>query len=90
VFVELSTPTIERKIAIIIEHFLENCLREIPDANGKGQAKAMVVCSSRAQAVKYKIAFDKYIKENNLPFKALVAFSGSITLKERARSSRKQ
>ena len=79
VFVELSTPTIERKTAIIIEHFLANCLREIPDANDKGQAKAMVVCSSRAQAVKYKIAFDKYIKENNLPFKALVAFSGSIT-----------
>ncbi|NUO10408.1 MAG: type I restriction endonuclease subunit R [Candidatus Brocadia sp.] len=78
VFVELSEHTIERKTAIIIQHFMENCLHEIPDTGGKGQAKAMIVCSSRAQAVKYKIAFDKYIKEHNIPFKALVAFSGTV------------
>jgi type I restriction enzyme R subunit len=78
VFVELSEHTIERKTAIIIEHFLENCLHEMPDASGNGQAKAMLVCSSRAQAVKYKIAFDRYIKENHIPFKALVAFSGTV------------
>jgi len=77
-FVEMNDHTVEKKTAIIINHFLENCVNEIPDKNGKGQAKAMVVCSSRAQAVKYKLAFDKYIKENQLPFKALVAFSGSI------------
>ncbi len=86
VFVELSSPTIDRKTAIIIEHFLENCLSEIPDTHGNGQAKAMVVCSSRAQAVKYKLAFDRYIKENNLPFKVLVAFSGSITFEGESES----
>lgn len=78
VFVELSEHTIERKTAIIIQHFLESCLHEIPDASGNGQAKAMLVCSSRAQAVKYKIAFDKYIKELKIPFKVLVAFSGTV------------
>lgn len=78
VFVEMHEHTIEKKTAIVIEHFLENCFNEIPDANGVGQAKAMMVCSSRAQAVKYKIAFEKYLKDHKLSFKALVAFSGSV------------
>ena len=44
-----------------------------------GRAKAMVVTSSRLQAVKYKRAFDKYIKEKGYShINALVAFSGSI------------
>ncbi len=72
-FVEMNEHTIEKKTAIIINHFIENCQHEIV-----GLAKAMMVCSSRAQAVKYKIAFDNYIKDNNLDFKALVAFSGDI------------
>jgi len=72
-FVEMNEHTIDKKTAIIINHFMENCQHEIG-----GLAKAMVVCSSRAQAVKYKIAFDKYINENKLDFKALVAFSGDI------------
>lgn len=78
VFVEMHENTIEKKTTIMLEHFLDNCLNEIPNTQGIGQAKAMVVCSSRAQAVKYKIAFDKYIKDHMLPFKTLVAFSGSI------------
>lgn len=78
IYVEMNEHTVEKKTAIIIEHFAENCINEMPDKNGKGQAKAMVVCSSRAQAIKYKFAFDKYIKEHKLPFKALVAFSGTI------------
>jgi len=73
VFVEMNEHTINKKTAIIITHFMDNCINEIG-----GQAKAMVVCSSRAQAVKYKLAFDKYIKTNELPIKVLVAFSGTI------------
>ena len=39
----------------------------------------MVVTSGRPQAVKYKLAFDKYIKKHNLEhIKALVAFSGKV------------
>ena len=44
-----------------------------------GEAKAMVVTSGRPQAVKYKLAFDQYIKKHNLQgIKALVAFSGKV------------
>ncbi len=41
-----------------------------------GRAKAMVVTSSRLAAVKYKTYFDAALA--NKPFKALVAFSGTI------------
>jgi type I restriction enzyme R subunit len=46
-----------------------------------GKAKAMVVTSSRSAAVKYKRAFDKYIKDHGYEdIKALIAFSGKITV----------
>ena len=38
----------------------------------------MVVTSSRRNAVKYKKAFDKYLKENSIQYKAIVAYSGEI------------
>ena len=44
----------------------------------KGIAKSMVVTSSRRNAVKYKKAFDKYLKENGIPYNSIVAFSGDI------------
>lgn len=67
---------IAQKIEIICEHF-RTYVAHLLD----GQAKAMVVTSSRAAAVRYKIAFDKYIKENNIEkeMQAMVAFSGKIT-----------
>jgi type I restriction enzyme R subunit len=44
-----------------------------------GKAKAMVVTGSRKEAVRYKLAFDKYIAENKYSdVKALVAFSGDV------------
>ncbi len=43
-----------------------------------GFAKAMLVTSSRANAVKYKKAFDDYLHKINSPYKAIVAFSGEI------------
>jgi type I restriction enzyme, R subunit len=44
-----------------------------------GRAKAMVVARSRIQAVKYKQAFDAYIKEKGYPVRSLVAFSGTVS-----------
>ena len=38
-FVEMNEHTIEKKTAIIINHFMENCFEEL-----KGLAKAMIVC----------------------------------------------
>ena len=74
-YVESHKHPIGRKSALMIEHFIEEVL-----GNGKigGNAKAMVVTSSRANAVKYKKAFDKYLEKNNYPYKSIVAFSGEI------------
>ncbi|MDK0538490.1 DEAD/DEAH box helicase family protein [Clostridium perfringens] len=65
---------IAQKTEIIIEHFRQCVMHKI-----NGRAKAMVVTSSRLQSVKYKKAFDKYIKEKGYEhINALVAFSGSV------------
>src|SRR5690606_36595154 len=68
-------PTIvSQKVEFIIDHFSKNIAWLL-----NGEAKAMVVTSGRPQAVKYKLAFDKYIKKHNLEnIKALVAFSGKV------------
>ncbi|MEH2004476.1 type I restriction endonuclease subunit R [Nostoc sp.] len=77
-FVELHPHNIAQKVEIIIEHFRNNTRHKIG-----GRAKAMVVTRSREHAVKYKLAFDKYIQEKAYSdIKSLVAFSGSITLDE--------
>ncbi len=43
-----------------------------------GKAKAMIVTRSRLHAVRYKLAVDEYLKEKGYPFRALVAFSGTV------------
>ena len=44
-----------------------------------GRAKAMVVTGSRLAAVKYKLAFDRYIKDHGYTgIRSLVAFSGTV------------
>lgn len=66
---------ISQKIEIICEHFRTTVSHLL-----EGQAKAMVVTSSRNAAVRYKLAFDKYIKEHGIEeqMQAMVAFSGKI------------
>lgn len=77
-FVELHPHNIAQKVEIIVEHFRNRTRHKIG-----GRAKAMVVTRSREHAVKYKRAFDKYIKEKSYSdIQSLVAFSGSITLDE--------
>ena len=69
---------IEQKIALIVEKIREVTLRKI---NGKG--KAMVVCSSRAHAVRYFLAMKDYcIKNGYDDVKPLVAFSGTVSYQE--------
>lgn len=66
---------IEQKIALIVEKIREVTLRKI---NGKG--KAMVVCSSRAHAVRYFLAMKDYCTKNGyVDVKPLVAFSGTVS-----------
>lgn len=71
----LHPTNVSQKVEFIVEHFRQTVLPLL-----EGEAKAMVVTSGRPQAVKYKMAFDKYIEKHNLQnLKALVAFSGKVT-----------
>ncbi|EDP6855969.1 DEAD/DEAH box helicase [Campylobacter upsaliensis] len=63
--------TIEKKATIMIEHFCQNICKKIGE-----KAKAMIVTSSRENAVKYYRFFKKYLQENYPEYQALVAFSG--------------
>jgi type I restriction enzyme R subunit len=72
-FVELHPHAINEKIAIMVEHFATSVQSEI-----NGRAKAMIVTRSRLHAVRYRLALDKYLQEHGYPFKALVAFSGTV------------
>lgn len=76
-FIKLHETNIAQRIEIIIEHFRTSVMHELG-----GKAKAMVITSSREEAVKYKLAFEDYIKRKNYnDIKALVAFSGKLKLK---------
>ncbi len=58
------------------EHFRTHTRHKIG-----GQAKAMVVTGSREHAVRYKLAFDSYLKAKKYhDIKTLVAFSGELSL----------
>lgn len=72
-FVDLHPHAINEKVRIMVEHFATQVQGEIG-----GKAKAMVVTRSRLHAVRYKLAFDAYLTERGYPFKALVAFSGTV------------
>ena len=72
-FVELHPHAIGEKVRIMVEHFAAQVQNEIG-----GKAKAMIVTRSRLHAVRYKLAVDQYIAEQGYPFKALVAFSGTV------------
>jgi len=73
-WVRLHPYNISQKIEIIIEHFKEHIAYLLD-----GKAKAMVVTSSRKEAVRYKLAFDEYIKNNSYDgLQAMVAFSGKV------------
>ncbi|WP_347989883.1 DEAD/DEAH box helicase family protein [Methylomonas sp. AM2-LC] len=73
-WVRLHDYNISQKVQIIVEHFKDNVMGLL----GR-QAKAMVVTSSRKEAVRYKLSFDKYIKAKGYQnIHALVAFSGEV------------
>lgn len=73
-FKELHQHNIEQKTEVMVEHFRQHVR---PQLDGRG--KAMVVTSSRIQAVRYKQAFERYLKENGYTdIRPLVAFSGTV------------
>ncbi|TIO06820.1 MAG: type I restriction endonuclease subunit R [Mesorhizobium sp.] len=73
-YLELHPVNIEQVVSVIVEHFRLYVMHELG-----GRAKAMVVTGSRLAAVKYKLAFDRYIKDHGYTgIRSLVAFSGSV------------
>lgn len=66
---------IAQKTAIIVEKFREVTLNAI-----HGKAKAMLVCSSRAHAVRYFMEVKKYCEANHITdVRPMVAFSGTVS-----------
>ncbi|WP_287604143.1 DEAD/DEAH box helicase family protein [Thiothrix sp.] len=73
-WVRLHDYNISQKVRVIVEHFKQHVMGLLG-----GQAKAMVVTSSRKEAVRYKLAFDAYVqKQGYADIHALVAFSGEV------------
>ncbi|MEH2383846.1 MAG: hypothetical protein V7K27_33985 [Nostoc sp.] len=73
-FMRLHPHNIAQKTEVMVEHLNTFTRHKIGS-----QAKAMVVTSSRLDAVRYKQSFDKYIQEKGYAIKTLVAFSGVVT-----------
>ena len=76
-FVAENPKTIREKVEVIVEHLTTKVLDQIGH-----RARAMLVTSSRQQAVSYKLEVDKYLAEKGYTWKAVVAFSGTVTDEE--------
>jgi len=73
-WVRLHPYNVSQRVEIIVEHFREH-VRHLLD----GQAKAMVVTSSRQEAVRYALAMRQYVADRGYhDVHPLVAFSGTV------------
>jgi len=78
-WVRLHDYNIAQKVQVIVEHFKTHVMGLL-----NGHAKAMVVTSSRKEAVRYKLGFDKYIAEKGYAkLYGMVAFSGEVEFTEK-------
>ncbi len=76
-WVRLHPYNISQKVQIVVEHF-----REFVSPLLKGNAKAMVVVGSRVEAVRWKLAIEKYIQASGYKIGTVVAFSGEVNDKD--------
>ena len=72
-WVRLHPYNIAQKVEVVVEHF-----REFVAPLLAGKAKAMVVVGSRLEAVRWKLAIERYILEHGYAIGTLVAFSGEV------------
>jgi len=72
-YVDIHPHTIREKTRIILEHFNNHTSKTI-----EGKGRGMLVTRSRLHCVKYKLEFDRQIKDLGLSFNSLVGFSGSV------------
>ncbi|WP_052635316.1 type I restriction endonuclease subunit R [Pseudomonas sp. GM80] len=77
-WVRLHPYNLSQKVEVIVEHFRANICGLLG-----GQAKAMVVTSSRQEAVRYQLAMKTYVQQMGYSdVHPLVAFSGSVLADE--------
>ena len=72
-YVDLQPHSIETKTRIILEHFVEHTAKTV-----EGKGRAMLITPSRLHCVRYKSEFDRQMRELNLHYECLVAFSGTV------------
>jgi type I restriction enzyme R subunit len=72
-YVDIHPHTITEKTKIILEQFINNTSKKV-----SGKSRGMLVTRSRLHCVKFKLEFDKQMKELNLPYGCLVGFSGTV------------
>ncbi|MDN5768300.1 MAG: DEAD/DEAH box helicase family protein [Humibacillus sp.] len=73
-YARLHPTAIAQKVRVVVEHFRRN----VQPLLG-GQARAMVVTSSRMEALSWSRKMDAYIAEKGYGLHTLAAFSGSLT-----------
>ncbi|NSX36459.1 type I restriction endonuclease subunit R [Pseudarthrobacter oxydans] len=72
-FARLHPTAIAQKVRVVVEHFQRNVIHMLG-----GQARAMVVTSSRMEALSWSRKMDAYIAEKGYDLHTLAAFSGSL------------
>jgi type I restriction enzyme R subunit len=73
-FMSLHPHNLEQKTEVMVEHFRHK-IRPLMGGN----AKAMVVASSRLHAVRYMKAFERYLNDHKITdVRPMVAFSGTV------------
>ncbi len=72
-FVDSHEVTIQNKVRIILDNFVNNSSKKI-----NGRSRGMVVVRSRLHCVLFYHEMKKQMKEQNLNYSCLVAFSGTV------------
>ncbi|HCT5226222.1 type I restriction endonuclease subunit R [Corynebacterium striatum] len=76
-FVRLHPTSIAQKVEVVVEHYRRNVAHHLD-----GQARAMVVTSSRKAAVHWAREMNRYITEKGYEFHSLVAFSDAVRMED--------
>jgi type I restriction enzyme R subunit len=71
--VDLDHRAIEAKCRIILDHFLKHVADRL-----EGRARAMICTRSRLHAVRFFLTLRRLMTEVGLPYKPLVAFTGTV------------
>ena len=74
-FVTLHEHNLAQKAEIVVEHFRTHVAHKVA-----GQAKAMVVCSSRPHALRFYHSIRKHIADHGYEIGVLVAFSDAVSV----------